>query len=143
MRREYTPGKKGAGNTDENPGDPDSPTDGDSESGDLVLPKSEFASGHHTPKISVVPTPTVTAEIQILPERFQTEVQMDVSHSEPELLTDVDTLADSMSSLALVPPSVHFGRGGVRRGFKQPLHTRMVTRGRGRARGRGRGGGSR
>jgi hypothetical protein len=138
LRKEYTPGKKGTGieTTDESCGEP---IDEDSETGDLVLPKSEFASGYHTPKAFVAPSPTVT---QTPPERFHAEVgDMGAPPPGPAPSAAIDVLADSMSSLALVPPSVHFGRGGVRGGFKQPLHTRMVTRGRGRARGRGRGGG--
>jgi len=141
LRKEYTPSKKGTETetTDEKHEDPASPIDEDSTSEDLVLPKSEFASGYHTPKPFVAPSPTATVRTQTPLERFQTEAHdTDASSSEPAPSTDVDVLADSMSSLALVPPSVHFGRGGVRGGFKR--HPRgMVTRGRGRARGRGRG----
>lgn len=145
LRKEHTPNKKGTESIDKKDEDPTSPIDEDGESDDLVLPKSEFAAGYHTPKAFMAPSPTATARIQTPPERFQAEARrMDVSSSEPEPApsTDLDTLADSMSSLSLVPPSIHFGRGGVRGGFKPPLHVRgMVTRGRGRARGRGRGGG--
>jgi len=145
LRKEYTPNKKEI--EIETPGEKHeesaSPIDQDSESEDLVLPKSEFASGYHTPKKFVAPSPTATARAQT-PEQFQTEPpQMDVSPSEPVHPTDVDALADSISSLALVPPSVHFGRGSIRGRFKYPPYARdsMVVRGRGRARGRGRGGG--
>lgn len=141
LRKEYTPNKKETETADERRDEPASPIDEDSESEDLVLPKSEFASGYHTPKAPIAPSPTATARTQT-PERSQTEVlHMDASPAEPIHSTNVDALADSMSSLSLVPPAVHFGRGGVRGGFKQPAYTRgMVARGRSRARGRGRGG---
>jgi len=138
LRKEYTP-SKGTETVGEEHEAPASPIHEDGESDDLVLPKSEFAAGYHTPKATTAPSPTATVRTQTPPQRSQTEAHhMDVSPPKPAPLTDVDTLADSMSSLALVPPSIHFGRGGVRGGFKQ--HPRMVTRGRGRARGRGRGG---
>jgi hypothetical protein len=143
LRKEYTPNKKEIETTDEKREGSASPIYEDSESEDLVLPKSEFASGYLTPKTFTASSPTATARTQTPPEKFQTEVRhMNDSPSEPTQSTDVDALANSMSSLALVPPSVHFGRGGVRGGFKQSSYPRgMVTRGRGRARGRGRGGG--
>lgn len=143
LRKEYNPSKKETGTEtkDERHGESASLIDEDSESEDLVLPKSEFASGYHTPKAFVAPSPTATARAQTPSERIQTEVDMDASPSETMRSTDVDDLANSMSSLALIPPAVHFGRGGVRGGFKQSLHPRgMVSRGRGRARGRARGG---
>jgi hypothetical protein len=31
----------------------------------------------------------------------------------------MDLLADSMSSLSLIPPLIHFGRGGSKAGFKR------------------------
>jgi len=139
LRKEYTPSKEETETTDEKHEEPASSIDEANESDDLVLPKSEFAAGYHTPKTLMAPSPTATVRIQTPPERFQTNVHhMDLSPPEP---SDVDALADSISSLALVPPSVHFGRGGMRGRVKQPPHMRgMVTRGRGRARGRGRGG---
>lgn len=143
LRKEYTSGKKGneTETTDEMHEEPPSPIDEDNESEDLVLPKSEFASGYHTPKAHVAPSPTATVRTQTPLEQVRAEANMDAPPSEPAHSTDVDILTDSISSLTLVPPSVHFGRGGVRGGFKQPLHPRgMLTRGRGRARGRGRGG---
>jgi len=142
LRKEYTPTKRDAGTTHEKNEGLASPVDEDSENDDLVLPKSEFASGHHTPRTFTASSPATTAKIQTLPEAFEAEVHqvhhMDASPLELAPSVDVDTLVDSMSSLALVPPSVHFGRGGVRGGFK-PMRG-MVLRGRGRARGRGRGG---
>lgn len=140
LRKEYTPnrGTETAGGNHEEPSSPIDVEDGESD--DLVLPKSEFAAGYHTPKAITTPSPTATVRTQTPPQQLQAEAHhMDVS-PEQASSTDVDTLADSMSSLALIPPSVHFGRGGVRGGFKQSLPPRgMVIRGRGRARGRGRG----
>jgi hypothetical protein len=145
LRKEYTPNKKETETVDEKHQEPASPIDEDSENDDLVLPKSEFAAGYHTPKSLATPSPTPTVRIQTPPQKFRTEAHhIDISPPKPAPSTDVDALADSMSSLALVPPSVHFGRGGMRGGFKQPPYMRgMVARGRGRARarGRGRGGG--
>ena len=51
----------------------------------------------------------------------------------------VDDLAQSMSSLSLVPPSIRFGRGGKGGGFMHPeLHNPQVLRGNFGPRGRGR-----
>ena len=139
LRKEYTPNKKDTETMDKGHGGPASPADedNDSHSEDVVLPKSEFAAGHHTPKIFVEPLPIATVRVQAPREHSQTEAhRMDASPLEPGLPTDVDTLADSMSSLALVPPSIHFGRGGARNGLKQPPHMRgMAARGCGRGRG--------
>ena len=137
LRKEYTPGKE-TQTLGENHEGPASPINEDGESDDLVLPKSEFAAGHHTPKAVMVPTPPATVGTRTPPQ--PTEVHhMDVSPPKPAPSTDVNALADSMSSLALVPPSIHFGRGGARGGFKHSHMRGMVVRGRGRARGRGRG----
>lgn len=51
----------------------------------------------------------------------------------------VDDLAQSMSSLSLVPPAIRFGRGGKGGGFMHPeLHNPQVVRGNFGPRGRGR-----
>lgn len=141
LRKEYAPGKQEIKPADEEDEEPTPPIDEDDESDDLVLPRSEFASGYHTPRPPTAPLPATTVRTQTPPQRPETDIHhMDVSSLDPPHSTDVDALADSMSSLALVPPSVRFGRGGARGGFKQPQHMRgMVMRGRGRARGRGRG----
>ena len=53
MRKGYTPNKKDTETMNEGHGGPASPADEDNDSDDLVLPKSEFAAGHHTPKTFV------------------------------------------------------------------------------------------
>lgn len=47
----------------------------------------------------------------------------------------VDEIADAMSTMALVPPAIRFGRGAKRGGFRHGEE--IETRGRGRGRGRG------
>ena len=125
---------------DERHEEPASPADEDNDSDDLVLPEFEFAAGHHTSETFVEPLSTATVGIQAPRELSQTVAHhMDTFPLEPEPPADLNTLTDSMSSLALVPPSIHFGRGGARGGFKLPPHMRgIVARGCGRARGRGR-----
>jgi len=42
---------------------------------------------------------------------------MDTSGAHSKGSDPVDLLSDSMSSLSLIPPSIHFGRGGSKAGF--------------------------
>jgi len=104
LRKEYTPNKKDTETMDEGHGGAASATDEDNDSDDLVLPKSEPAAGHHTPKIFVEPLPIPTVRIQVPREHSQTEAhRMDPSPLEPGLPTDVNTLADSVFVGASTP----------------------------------------
>ena len=64
---------------------------------------------------SSAPAPASSDVITEKEVRTEANVKSNVESAE----TEVDKLASQMSSLKFVPPSVRFGRGGVRRGFSR------------------------
>lgn len=116
--------------------------DEDSDEGeDEESSSGDEQNGEATPKIrhhqELEEIPTARGAVSP-PRRGNGAVQTAADH-------DVDTLANSMNSLQLVPPSIRFGRGGKNGGFVHPeMHNPQVSKfnphafgprgGRGRAR---------
>lgn len=100
----------------------DSDSDSDSSSDDEDASDCE---GDATPRVSQIHdfeagSPATTPRMPSMPSPQTSEV---------------DRLAQSMTSLSLVPPAIRFGRGGKNGGFVHPeLHNPQVSRGRGRGR---------
>jgi hypothetical protein len=106
----------------------------------------EESPGYCTSKAFTAPSPTATVRIDTPPTVFDTEKSSIGTSAQSAMtassngLDPIDALADSISSLALVPVAVQFGRGGVKGGFQHVSRGRGRGRGRGRVRRRGRGG---
>ncbi|RDB18448.1 hypothetical protein Hypma_000192 [Hypsizygus marmoreus] len=93
------------------------------------------------------------AAIEVDSENHNHDTQLHDTNSDEEDISTTDSrnadeaidgLADTMGSLTLIPPSIRFGRGGIKGGFLHPGHRGgFIDRGNGvagRPRGRGRGG---
>lgn len=95
------------------------------EAGGEETPKARYNDGSNTRSPAVSPKP---------PSPRQSSARASsLSHGR------VDDLAQSLSSLSLVPPAIRFGRGGKSGGFMHPeLHNPHVLRGNFGPRGRGR-----
>lgn len=88
-------------------------------------PKARYNDGSKARSPAVSPKPPSPRQPSVRPSSL--------SHG------GVDDLAQSMSSLSLVPPAIRFGRGGKGGGFMHPeLHNPQVLRGNFGRRGRGR-----
>jgi len=111
------------GGEEEEDGDGD---DLDEVGGGEETPKARYNDGSNTRSPAVSPRPTSPRHLSVRASSL--------SHGQ------VDDLAQSMSSLSLVPPSIRFGRGGKGGGFIHPeLHNPQVIKGTFGPRGRGRG----
>ena len=95
------------------------------EEGGKETPKARYNNGSNARSPAVSPKPPSPRQSSVRPSSL--------SHG------GVDDLAQSMSSLSLVPPAIRFGRGGKGGGFMHPeLHNPQVSRGNFGPRGRGR-----
>lgn len=112
-------------NSEEEDGEEEDEEDFDEVEGGEETPKARYNGGSNARSPAVSPKP---------PSPRQSSVrQSSLSHGR------VDDLAQSMSSLSLVPPAIRFGRGGRSGGFMHPeLHNPQVLRGNFGPRGRGR-----
>jgi hypothetical protein len=99
--------------------------DRDEEEGGKETPKARYNDGNNARSPAVSPKPPSPRQSSVRPSSSS--------------YGGVDDLAQSMSSLSLVPPAIRFGRGGKGGGFMHPeLHNPQVTRGNFGPRGRGR-----
>jgi hypothetical protein len=100
--------------------------DFDEQEGGEETPKARYNNGSNARSPAVSPKPPSPRQSSVRPSSLA--------------YGGVDDLAQSMSSLSLVPPAIRFGRGGKSGGFMHPeLHNPQVLRGNFGPRGRGRG----
>lgn len=97
----------------------------DEDKGGEQTPKARYNDGSNARSPAVSPKPPSPRQSSVRPSSLA--------------YGGVDDLAQSMSSLSLVPPAIRFGRGGKSGGFMHPeLHNPQVWRGNFGPRGRGR-----